>query len=104
SISIRIPAARTLCERLYWLDLRLNGFVVNINFKSSLAPDNNFVKQFLNFQEKSVQRSPMCKVCYGFTQSERIHYAHLSDDVTMLVCSKDNICSQNTLPTMNHMR
>ena len=46
----------------------------------------------------------MCKVCYGFTQSERIHYAHLSDDVTMLVCSKDNICSQNTLPTMNHMR
>ena len=37
----------------------------------------------------------MCKLCYGFAQSERIHFAHFADDATMLVRSKDDPFSEH---------
>ena len=73
------------------------------NFKGSVALRQKFVKQFFNFREKTVQCSPTCKLCYSFPNLNAYAAPTLPAKPRFLFVQR-MVCSQNTFPTMNHMR
>ncbi len=69
SISARLSAPRTLCQRFYRLDLRLNGFVALCTFVARIAPPAGGVNKNFQSNVKNGKKGEKCNTIYNHSPS-----------------------------------